>query len=319
MSSPLLVYKHSMLKILQTTIKESLEFQGIGLHSGKKSKVSIFPAEAHQGIIFKRVDLNNNNLIQANYKNVSSAKLCTTLENSSGAKVSTVKHLLAALYISEIDNAIIEINNEEVPIMDGSAKEFLKILNKAGIKNLNAKRKYLKILEKIEFVDGSRNISIEPSKTSFKVDFQLNYENRLIGKQRNIVNFQTDDLEDISSSRTFCLFEDIEKIKKIGLAKGGSLDNAVVVDQEKVLNDDGLRNEKEFVNHKILDLAGDFLLSGYRIVGKVVCFQGGHELSNMFLRKLLKSKSSYTTIELNLNLVSRKINSTQLDRLAVNG
>ena len=308
-----------MLKILQTTLKETVNFQGIGLHSGKKSKVSILPAKANQGIIFKRVDLNNNNLIQANYKNVSSAKLCTTLENSSGAKVSTVEHLLAALYISEIDNAIIEINNEEVPIMDGSAKEFLKILNKAGIKNLNAKRKYLKILEKIEFVDGSRNISIEPSKTSFKVDFQLNYENRLIGKQRNIVNFQTDDLEDISSSRTFCLFEDIEKIKKIGLAKGGSLDNAVVVDQEKVLNDDGLRNEKEFVNHKILDLAGDFLLSGYRIVGKVVCFQGGHELSNMFLRKLLKSKSSYTTIELNLNLVSRKINSTQLDRLAVNG
>ena len=308
-----------MLKILQTTLKETVNFQGIGLHSGKKSKVSILPAKANQGIIFKRVDLNNNNLIQANYKNVSSAKLCTTLENSSGAKVSTVEHLLAALYISEIDNAIVEINNEEVPIMDGSAKEFLKILNKAGIKNLNAKRKYLKILEKIEFVDGSRNISIEPSKTSFKVDFQLNYENRLIGKQRNIVNFQTDDLEDISSSRTFCLFEDIEKIKKIGLAKGGSLDNAVVVDQEKVLNDDGLRNEKEFVNHKILDLAGDFLLSGYRIVGKVVCFQGGHELSNMFLRKLLKSKSSYTTIELNLNLVSRKINSTQLDRLAVNG
>jgi len=313
------VYKCTMLKILQTTLKETVNFQGIGLHSGKKSKVSIIPAKAHQGIIFKRVDLNNNNLIQANYKNVSSAKLCTTLENSSGAKVSTVEHLLAALYISEIDNAIIEINNEEVPIMDGSAKEFLKILNKAGIKNLNAKRKYLKILEKIEFVDGSRNISIEPSKTSFKVDFQLNYENRLIGKQRNIVNFQTDDLEDISSSRTFCLFEDIEKIKKIGLAKGGSLDNAVVVDQEKVLNDDGLRNEKEFVNHKILDLAGDFLLSGYRIFGKVVCFQGGHELSNMFLRKLLKSKSSYTTIELNLNLVSRKINSTQLDRLAVNG
>ena len=313
------MYKCTMLKILQTTLKETVNFQGIGLHSGKKSKVSILPAKANQGIIFKRVDLNNNNLIQANYKNVSSAKLCTTLENSSGAKVSTVEHLLAALYISEIDNAIIEINNEEVPIMDGSAKEFLKILNKAGIKNLNAKRKYLKILEKIEFVDGSRNISIEPSKTSFKVDFQLNYENRLIGKQRNLVNFQTDDLEDISSSRTFCLFEDIEKIKKIGLAKGGSLDNAVVVDQEKVLNDDGLRNEKEFVNHKILDLAGDFLLSGYRIVGKVVCFQGGHELSNMFLRKLLKSKSSYTTIELNLNLVSRKINSTQLDRLAVNG
>ena len=198
-------------------------------------------------------------------------------------------------------------------------KEFLNLLGKAGSVRLEAKRKYLKILDKIELIDGKRNISIEPSKNSLEVDFQLNYENKLIGNQRNVINFQTDDLEEVASSRTFCLYEDIEKIKKLGLAKGGSLENAVVVDQDKVLNDNGLRNEKEFVNHKILDLAGDFLLSGYRVLGKVVCLQGGHELSNMFLRKLLKSNYNYTTIELNLNLVSKKISSDQSNIIAVNG
>ena len=167
-------------------------------------------------------------------------------------------------------------------------------------------------------IDGKRNISIEPSKNSLEVDFQLNYENKLIGNQRNVINFQTDDLEEVASSRTFCLYEDIEKIKKLGLAKGGSLENAVVVDQDKVLNDNSLRNEKEFVNHKILDLAGDFLLSGYRVLGKVVCLQVGMNSAICF-KKLLKSNSNYTTIELNLNLVSKKISSDQSNIIAVNG
>tara|TARA_Y100000768_G_C23910265_1_gene649625 strand:- start:298 stop:1224 length:927 start_codon:yes stop_codon:yes gene_type:complete len=308
-----------MLEIFQKTIKNTVSFEGVGLHSGKNSKVTIFPGKANEGIIFKRIDVKSHNQILANYKNVSSARLCTTLENLNGIKVSTVEHLLAALYIYGIDNAVIEIDNEEVPIMDGSSKEFLNLLDKAGSVRLEAKRKYLKILDKIELIDGKRNISIEPSKNSLEVDFQLNYENKLIGNQRNVINFQTDDLEEVASSRTFCLYEDIEKIKKLGLAKGGSLENAVVVDQDKVLNDNGLRNEKEFVNHKILDLAGDFLLSGYRVLGKVVCLQGGHELSNMFLRKLLKSNYNYTTIELNLNLVSKKISSDQSNIIAVNG
>ena len=249
---------------------------------------------------------------------MSSAKLCTTLENNSGVKVSTVEHLLAALYIAGIDNALIEINNEEIPIMDGSAKNFLEVINEAELKELPKKRKYIKILNEVELLDGERKISIEPNGLSFEVDFQLNYSNEIIGKQKNIVNFQKDDLKDVSNSRTFCLFEDIEKIKKAGLAKGGSLENAVVVDQDRILNDGGLRNKKEFVNHKILDLAGDFLLSGHRILGKVTCYQGGHELTNMFLRKLLKNKSSFKTMELEDILISKKINSDQAMKLAVN-
>ena len=307
-----------MLDVYQKTITKPISFEGIGLHSGKKSKITVFPGQDDQGITFKRIDLNDNNLVLANYKSVSSAKLCTTLENNYGVKVSTVEHLLAALYIAEIDNAVIEIDNEEVPIMDGSAIDFLNILKETEIKTLTKKRKYLKILDKVELTDGKRKISIEPNDLSFEVNFQLNYENKIIGKQSNFVNFQNDNLDDVSKSRTFCLFEDIEKIKKIGLAKGGSLENAIVVDQDKVLNDGGLRNKKEFVNHKILDLAGDFLLSGYRVLGKIDCYQGGHELTNMFLKKLLNSKSTYTSIELEDVAISKKTSSYQSIKVAVN-
>ena len=227
-----------MQDIYQKTITNPLIFKGISLHSGTDSKITILPGKADQGIVFKRIDLKENNLITAIYENVSSAKLCTTLENNSGVKVSTVEHLLAALYIAGIDNALIEINNEEIPIMDGSAKNFLEVINEAELKELPKKRKYIKILNEVELLDGERKISIEPNGLSFEVDFQLNYSNEIIGKQKNIVNFQKDDLKDVSNSRTFCLFEDIEKIKKAGLAKGGSLENAVVVDEEKVLNEE---------------------------------------------------------------------------------
>jgi len=306
-----------MLEVFQKTISKSISFEGIGLHSGKNSKVTIIPGKTDQGIIFKRIDLNSNNLVAANYKNVSSAKLCTTLENKHGVKISTVEHLLAALYIARIDNVIIEIDNEEVPIMDGSAKFFLDLLVQSEINQSNKKIKYIKILNKVELFDGSRKISIGPNE-NFEVDFQLNYQNTLIDQQRNVINFDKDDLNEVIESRTFCLYEDIEKIKKLGLAKGGSLDNAVVVDGDKVLNNEGLRNQKEFVNHKILDLAGDFLLSGYKILGKIECYQGGHELSNMFLRKLLKLTDSYSIIELDNTPISKKLNSEQAIKFAVN-
>jgi len=306
------------MRIYQTTLNTPVSFEGIGLHSGLNTKITILPTEADQGITFKRVDLKKNNLIQSNYTNVSSAKLCSTLKNEKGVKVSTVEHLLAALYIANIDNAIIEIDNEEVPIMDGSAKNFISVLNKTEIKTLKNKIKYLKIISKIELIENQKKISIEPNDFALEVDFKLNYDNKIIGKQRNIVNFQTDDLEDIYNSRTFCLFEDIEKIKKLGLAKGGSLDNAIVVGKNKLLNNNGLRNEKEFVNHKILDLAGDFVLSGYRILGKVICEQGGHLLTNSFLKKLFTSKNSFIEIEVKEEKLIKKTPQNQSMGLVVN-
>ena len=307
-----------MHHIYQKTLSKNVTFQGIGLHSGKMSVVKILPSKSDTGILFKRVDLSEKNIIHATFTNVTSAKLCTTLENEHGVKVSTVEHLLAAFYISGIDNAVVEINNEEVPIMDGSAKDFLDILKRIDLIDLPKKRKYMKILSKIELVDGKRKILIEPNENTFEVNFQLDYNNKIIGKQKNTIDFQKDNLDDVSSSRTFCLYEDIEKIKKIGLAKGGSLDNALVIDNKKVLNKNGLRNKKEFVNHKILDLAGDFLLSGHRIIGKVSCYQGGHELTNMFLRKLFNMKNSFTLIENQEINIKKTVNTYKTDKIAVN-
>ena len=307
-----------MNRIYQTTISSKASLIGVGLHSGNLSKINLYPSKEDSGIIFKRIDLTKNNIVKANFSKVSSARLCTTLENDHGVKVSTVEHLLAALYIADIDNVLVEIDNEEVPIMDGSAKNFLEVFNNLEIKNLNKKRKYLKVLERVELTDGARKISIEPNDFTFEVDFQLNYKNKIIGKQRNKVNFQIDDLKDITDSRTFCLYEDIEKIKKNGLAKGGTLDNAIVVDDYKILNKEGLRNNKEFVNHKILDLAGDFLLSGHRVIGKIKCYQGGHQLTNIFLRKLFKEKSSTKLVELENIFISNKKNTDQTRKIAVN-
>ena len=302
----------------QKTLSKEINLSGIGLHSGKKTNLRLLPADENTGIIFKRIDLSHNNLIAANYKNVTSAKLCTTLENSFGAKVSTVEHLLAAFYISGVDNALVEIDSEEVPIMDGSAKDFLIELKKIEIIDQSEKRKYLKISNKVELIDGKRKISIEPNEKTFEVEFQLNYENKVIGKQKNIINFQKNDLSDLSESRTFCLYQDIKKIKKFGLAKGGSLENALVVDNDKVINEGGLRNEKEFVNHKILDLAGDFLLSGYRIIGKVVCKSGGHELSNLFLRKIFSTNKSFHLIDDINSKISENYQLKEIEQIAVN-
>ncbi len=306
-----------MLNIFQTTLINPVSFGGIALHSGKISNIKILPAPINHGIVFKRTDIKLNNYVKADYLNVTSAKLCTTLENNFGVKVSTVEHLLAALYIAEIDNALIEINSEEVPIMDGSAKIFLDILKKSETKSLSEKRNFLKILDKCELINGEKKISIEPSDDSLEIEFELNYENKVIGKQKNLVNLNYDNIDNISKSRTFCLYKDIEKIKKAGLAKGGSLDNAIVVDEDKVLNKEGLRNEKEFVNHKILDLVGDFMLSGHRILGKIKCYQGGHLLTNMFLRKLFGEANvlKFKKIE-NLDL-SEKLSQKTQEKMAV--
>ena len=300
-----------MLNLNQTTIQKTISFSGVGLHSGSISNIKLVPAKDNEGINFKRIDLATNNVIKANFNNVSSAKLCTTLENSFGKTVSTVEHLMAAFYIAGVDNVTIEIDNSEVPIMDGSSKDFVELIKKTGLKQLHSKRKF-------ELKEDQKLISIEPNSESFDVDFQLSYNNKIIGNQKNHVNFKNQDLSNVYSSRTFCLFEDIEKIKKNGLAKGGSLENAVVVKGEEVLNEGGLRNEKEFVNHKILDLAGDFLLSGYRILGSVKCVQGGHHLSNVFLRELFSDQSNFKEIVVNNVELLKKDFKIPVNKLAVN-
>ena len=283
----------------QTTTKSEISFSGIGLHSGVNVDVNLVPANSNSGIVFKRTDLDKNNEIEANFKNVSSAKLCTKIENKFGASVSTIEHLMAAFYICGIDNLIVNLNGPEVPIMDGSAKDFVKIIKNCGLKTLGSKRKYVKIKQKIELKsEEGKLISIVPTTDKFEVKFTLNYnDNPLIKTQTNKVNFHEKNLKDIYNSRTFCLYEDIEEIKSIGLAKGGSLDNAIVVKGSKILNQEGLRSKKEFVNHKILDLVGDFMLSGARVIGSVDCVHGGHALTTEFLNKIFSDKSNYDVVE----------------------
>ena len=287
-----------MTLLNQKTLKNSLNFRGIGLHSGKISNICLRPSEPNTGIVFKRVDLKTNNIIYPNFSNVSDTFLNTTISNEFGAKVSTIEHLMGALYGLGVDNVLIEIDNDEVPILDGSAKEFIEKIITIGLRKSEAPIKIIKINKKVIFKEKERFISIEPSKLSLDIDFELKYKNSVIGNQKNKVNIYEDDLNDIFNSRTFCLFEDIENIKKKGLAQGGSLDNAVVVKDDKVLNNRGLRNKLEFVNHKILDCLGDLYTSGYRIIASVTCSQGGHYLTNQLLKKVFENKDNFSIIEI---------------------
>ena len=287
-----------MSYLTQKTLKNNATFSGIALHSGHIVNVCIKPAKPDFGIVFKRIDLKLNNIIYPNFNNVTNTSLNTTVENEFGARVSTIEHLMGALFCLGIDNALIEIDNDEVPILDGSAKVFINKIILSGLEVSNSPIKVIKINKEIKYSNGERFISIKPSTLSLDIDFELKYKNKIIGNQRNKVKVYEDDLSDIYNSRTYCLFEDIEIIKNNGLAKGGSLENAIVVKGEQILNSEGLRNDKEFVNHKILDCIGDLYTSGYRIVGSIECSQGGHYFTNQLLRKVFQDKENFSILEI---------------------
>ena len=286
----------SILK--QKTIKKLIILSGIGLHSGKKANIKLLPGSPNSGIIFKRSDLKNNNLIYPSVFNVTSASYCTKITNESGVSVSTVEHLMAALCGKGIDNLIIETDSEEIPILDGSAKVFTSEIDKVGLDISDYPIKIITINKKVTFKDGEKFITFEPNNISLEIDFEIKFSNSLIGNQKNKINIYMDDLTNMYNSRTFCLYEDIEKLKKMNLAKGGSLDNAIVVEKDKILNKENLRNDKEFVNHKILDCLGDIYLTGHKLVGKVTSSQGGHNITNLGLRKLLSENDNFSVLEL---------------------
>ena len=282
----------------QKTINKKIVLSGVGLHTGKLVELNLLPAAPNTGIIFKRIDLKSNNIIIPTFDNVIDTTLCTTLANESGAKVSTVEHLMGALYGLGIDNLLVEVNSQELPILDGSAKIFIEKILSTGIKSSSAPIKLIKINKKISHEEGTKSISLDKSKVSSEIDFTIKYKNQIIGEQRNKINVFNDDLNEVFQSRTFCLYNDVEKLKASGLAQGGSLENAIVVGDKEILNKEGLRNTKEFVNHKILDCMGDLYLSGYRIVGSLTTSEGGHGLTNKILRKLFSDKSNFTVIEI---------------------
>tara|TARA_Y100001960_G_scaffold314371_1_gene378484 strand:+ start:8 stop:925 length:918 start_codon:yes stop_codon:yes gene_type:complete len=288
-----------MSQYLQKTISDSIQLEGVGLHNGVNANLCLKPAEVNSGIVFRRTDIDDSkNIIEANYKNVSSPILCTKIQNKHGISVATIEHLMAAFYGEGIDNVLVEIDASEIPILDGSAFDFVEAIRSVGTKKQKYLKKFIKVLKKIEVRDGPKYISIEPFEKDLVINFEIVYENPLIRTRNQEFRLGSGDLTSIYNSRTFCLYEDIDKIRNMGLAKGGSLENAIVVKENKILNDDGLRHRNEFVEHKILDCLGDLMLSGHRIFGRIKTVQGGHQLTNTLLREFLDNKSNWELISL---------------------
>jgi len=303
---------------LQKTIKEPIEFKGVGLHNGIKVDICLKPSEVNSGIKFKRTDVNvADNIIEANYNNVHSPVLCTKIKNSDGVSVSTIEHLMAAFYLEGIDNILVEINAPEVPILDGSAFDFVEAIRSFGTEEQNFPKKFIKVLKKVEVKEGSKYISIEPFDKDLIIDFEIVYKNPLIRTRRKKFRFGDGEFASIYNSRTFCLYEDIDQIRSLGLAKGGSLENAIVVKDNKILNDDGLRHRHEFVEHKILDCLGDLMLSGHRIFGHIKTSQGGHQLTSLHLNKLLSDQANWELVTLSKKQKDQK-NSQYNRPIAVN-
>ena len=304
---------------LQKTIKDTIQLEGVGLHNGEKVNLFLKPGEVNSGIKFKRTDVDSvKNIIEASYKNVSSTILCTKIQNSYGVSVSTIEHLMAAFYGEGIDNVLVEVDAPELPIMDGSAFDFVEAIRSVGNEKQSRPKKFIKVLKKVEVKDRSKHISIEPLSKDLIIDFEVVYKNPLIRTRRKEFKLSNGDLTSIYNSRTFCLYEDIDQIKSQGLAKGGSLENAIVVKENKILNEDGLRHRDEFVDHKILDCLGDLMLLGHRVFGHIKTSQGGHHLTNILLREFLSNKSNWEFDNLEKKEKNRK-GSMYPSPIAVNG
>ena len=280
----------------QRTLANSFCFSGIGLHSGKESNVVAKPALEDTGIVFVRKDIKENNTIRAHWSNVCSTKLCTTISNDYDVCVSTIEHLMSALSGMHIDNVIIEIDGSEVPILDGSAKPIVDLIEKAGINKQSKERKYIKVLKKITVSDETGYASLSPN-NEFAVDLEIDFSSSVINKQSCQLKMVNGNYkEDISRARTFGFEHEVGYLRKKGFALGGSLSNAVVVNHEKILNKEGLRYKDEFVRHKILDSIGDLYLAGAPVIGFFEGKKSGHKLNYKILEKLLSSKSNWKYI-----------------------
>ena len=280
----------------QQTIAEPVSIKGIGLHSGIDVLMKLYPAEADYGIKFIRKDLNDNNVIEALWSNVSNTNLSTTISNQNRVSISTIEHLMSALSGLHIDNVKIEIDGPEVPIMDGSSIKFVDLINSTSKKNLNKKRKILKVKKNIKVEKNDTSVELKPN-NQFSIDFEIDFPSKLVSQQScqlQLVNgnYKTD----IASARTFGFEKDVDMLRSNGLALGGSLDNAVVVGESKILNSDGLRFKDEFVRHKILDSIGDLYLAGAPIQGYFLGNKSGHHLNNLLLRSLFADENNYEYI-----------------------
>jgi UDP-3-O-[3-hydroxymyristoyl] N-acetylglucosamine deacetylase len=282
----------------QTTIATPIHMDGIGLHQGTIVHLALKPAEANTGIVFRRTDLGTTDRamtdIPARYDAVTDATMCTTIGNSSGAKVATIEHLMAAVSALGIDNLLVEVNAEEVPVMDGSSDAFIALLDQAGQRTLPAPRKFIRVLEAISVEDGLRTGTLHPCESGLRIELSIDFDNLVIGKQDLALDISADTFRrELSSSRTFGFLKDVEMLRSLGLAKGATLENAVVLDGDEVMNEDGLRSPDEFVRHKTLDAVGDLSLAGAPILGCYQASRAGHAFNNQVLHALFANPDSW--------------------------
>lgn len=286
--------------IKQRTIQKSVQTSGVGLHNGEKVTITLKPAEADQGIVFRRVDQKKSNEIKVSPDAVKDTKMCSAIGQDT-SRVATVEHLMSALSATGIDNIIIELNGPEVPIMDGSSIPFIYLLQTAKLKELDAAKKFVLINDVIEVKDKDKWARFEPY-DGFKIDFTIDFPHPVFDTSTNKVALDFYDesyITEISRARTFGFMQEVEYLRSNGLARGGSLDNAIVLDEYKIINTDGLRYNDEFVRHKILDAVGDLYMLGYSIIGNFKAYKSGHELNNKLLLALLSNKKcwSLTTLD----------------------
>jgi len=283
--------------IYQTTIAKPLTISGIGLHTGREITMHLRPADAGNGIVFHRKEGDRCVSIEAISANVVDTRLATVL-GKNGLSVSTVEHFMAALYTLGIDQLHVDIDGPEVPIMDGSARQFIKLLRGVGRQQLAQPRKFLSIRKPITLVDGEKRINIIPSRF-MRISSEISFDHPSIGLQQRSVKLSPESFEkDIAPARTFGFLEEVEYLKANGLARGGSLDNAIVIDQDGVMNPEGLRFNDEFVRHKILDTIGDFSLLGYPLLGHIRTYKGGHDINHLMVEKILAATDAWHLVEL---------------------
>ncbi len=280
----------------QRTLARHVECTGIGLHSGKKVNLTIKPAPVNHGIKFVRIDLPHKPVISAHFRNVVDTSLATTL-GADGVIVSTVEHLMATFTGLSIDNALVEMDAYEAPIMDGSAEPFTAMLQGAGIKAQSGKRYTFVVKKPIEMEEGDKKVGLYPS-NALKISYTIEFDHPLVKRQSYTISL-TDSLfeKEISRARTFGFLDEVNYLKQNGFARGGSLENAVVLDQDKILNAEGLRYADEFVRHKVLDCIGDLSLLGMPFIGHIVAYKSGHALNHALLRRFIDQKSCWETVQ----------------------
>ena len=290
---------------MQHTVKKIIEIQGIGLHSGKLAKVSIHPKNTDYGIVFKRTDVSHDEesyqYVAALWSNVVDTRLCTLIGNEHGITVGTIEHLMAALRASGIDNALIEVDGPEIPILDGSSKPFIDAIEEIGVLEQSKPRRAIRILKTVSYEEAGKKVSLSPSIIPTYAG-EIEYNHPSIGTQRFEIKLVNGNFKhDLSDCRTFCLLSDVEIMKKNGLALGGSLDNAIVVDDAGVMNQEGLRCHDEFIRHKLLDAVGDVALAGALVLGAYEGRKIGHDMNNKLLRALFADDSAWEYIDLYVN------------------